>query len=252
MLGQTFAPGDLATIALLVVLEGLLSIDNALVLGVLIQRLDPSQRKRALYYGLIGGMALRLIAIAAAAFLLRFSFLKLLGGLYLIWIFAGYAFRKHRSEKEGDVSVPTVAGLWRTIAAIEFTDLAFAIDSILAAVALVGPAPRGSQSFVHPKFWVIATGGFLGIVLMRYAAVGLAKMMERFPRLHRSAYLLVFLIGLKLLIDWGFNDAAHPHRIDFQDPYHPAMWIFWGCALIALATGVIGKKGVRHVTQHED
>src|SRR5208282_3734040 len=136
----------------------------------------------------------------------------------------------------------TTPGLWRTIAAIEFTDLAFAADSILAAVALVGPAPPGSKSAIHPKFWVIAVGGMLGTVLMRFAAAGLARMIERFPSLHRSAYWLVLLIGLKLLIDWGFNSQAHPHRIDFQDPARPELWIFWCGALITLITGFIGKR----------
>jgi YkoY family integral membrane protein len=243
MFGQTFAPADLATIAILVLLEGLLSIDNALVLGVIVQRLDPPLRSRALSYGLIGGFILRLLCIAAAAILLLFSVLKLLGGLYLLWISADYFIGKNRSP--GDVTAASEKApqsLWRTIAAIEFTDLAFAADSILAAVALVGPAPPGSKSAIHPKFWVIAVGGMLGIVLMRFAAAGFAKMIERFPRLHRSAYWLVLLIGLKLLIDWGFNGHAHPHRIDFQDPARPELWIFWTVVLITLIAGFTAKR----------
>lgn len=240
MIGQTFAPGDLATIALLVVLEGLLSIDNALVLGVIVQRLEPPIRKRALSYGLVGGLALRLVAVAAAAILLRFSFLKLLGGLYLIWMSGQYFFgADHPQRTTGEADSPR-GGLWRTIAAIEFTDLAFAADSILAAVALVGPNPVGSA--IHPKFWVIATGGFLGIVLMRFTAAGMAKILERFPRLHRSAYLLVLLIGFKLLIDWAFNNPAHPHRINFEDPQRVELWAFWGGALVCLAAGFVGKR----------
>jgi YkoY family integral membrane protein len=241
MFGQTFAPGDIATIGLLVVLEGLLSLDNALVLGVLAGRLAPRLRKRALLYGLIGGFALRLACIAAATLLLRFSILKLLGGAYLVWISAEYFLKKHRSRTGGLEIQPQHSGLWRTIAAIELTDLAFAIDSILAAVALVGPAPRGSHSALHPKFWVIATGGMLGIILMRFAAAGMSRIMEKFPRLHRSAYLLVLLIGAKLLVDWAINDPGHPHRVDFQDPSRPELWIFWGAALVCVATGFIGK-----------
>jgi len=242
MFGQTFAPGDLATIVILVVLEGLLSIDNALVLGVIVQRIDPALRKRALFYGLIGGFILRLACIAAAAVLLRFSILKLLGGLYLLWISAEYFWGKTRSRNPGRELGRSPQPLWRTIAAIEFTDLAFAADSILAAVALVGPAPPGSKALIHPKFWVIAAGGMLGIILMRFAAAELAKAIERFPRLHRSAYLLVSLIGLKLLIDWGFNSEAHPHRIDFQDPGRPELWVFWSCVLIALIVGFSRRR----------
>jgi len=71
MFGQTFDTNDIAIIGLLVVLEGFLSIDNALVLGILAKRLPKAQRNKALSYGLIGAMVFRLIAVvAAAAFLL--------------------------------------------------------------------------------------------------------------------------------------------------------------------------------------
>jgi YkoY family integral membrane protein len=243
MFGQTFAPGDLATIALLVVLEGLLSIDNALVLATLANRLHHSQRMKALSYGLIGAFVLRLLAIATAATLIRYSFLKLAGALYLLWVAGGYFFQKEKHSHDHEAQL--VAGqnsFWRTIAAIEFTDLAFAVDSVLAAVALVGPAPPGSHAEIHPKLWVIVLGGMIGLVLMRFTAAGLSSLLERFPQLHLSAYLLVMLIGLKLLIDWAVNDAEHPHRIDFGDPGRIEMWIFWGCVVLCLAAGLTWKR----------
>jgi YkoY family integral membrane protein len=242
MFGQTFAPGDLATVGFLVVLEGLLSIDNALVLGVLAQRVEPSLRMRALSYGLIGGLLLRLAAIAAAAMLLRFSILKLLGGLYLLWISLNYFARRKVDLPSKDSPSVVGRGFWRTIAAVELTDLAFAADSILAAVALVGAAPPGSKAMFHPKFWVIAVGGMLGIVIMRFAAAAIAKILGRFPRLHRSAYLLVLLIGIKLLIDFAANNPNHPHRVDFQDPAGIELWLFWLSALLSLALGITGPR----------
>ncbi|MFN5709024.1 MAG: TerC family protein, partial [Planctomycetota bacterium] len=84
--GQIFAPADLAVVGLLLVLEGVLSIDNALVLGLLAKRLPPSQRKRALSYGLIGAFVFRFLAIATATFLLQWTWVKLLGGAYLLYI----------------------------------------------------------------------------------------------------------------------------------------------------------------------
>jgi len=242
MFGQTFAPGDLATVGFLVVLEGLLSIDNALVLGVLAQRIQPPLRMKALSYGLIGGLLLRLAAIAAAAVLLRFSILKLLGGIYLLWISLDYFAGKKAEATSNDSPFLVGRGFWCTVAAIELTDLAFAADSILAAVALVGPAPPGSNAMFHPKYWVIAVGGMLGIVLMRFAAAAIAKILGRFPRLHRSAYLLVLLIGIKLLIDFAANNPSHPHRVDFQDPARIELWLFWLCAVICLAAGLTGRR----------
>ncbi len=242
MFGQTFFPGDLATLALLVVLESLLSIDNALVMGVLAHRLPPPLRRKALSYGLIGGIILRLAATAAATILIRWSILELLGGAYLFGVSIRYFIgAPHKSPTASESATSEGARFWPTVIGIEAMDLAFAVDSILAAVALVGPAPRNSNAEIHPKFWLIAIGGVIGIILMRFAAAGLAGLLERFPRLHRSAYMLILLIGLKLVVDWAVNDASHPHRIDFQDPARIEMWIFWGFALVCLGVG-LGKS----------
>ncbi len=86
MFGQTFEAHDLIIIGILVVLEGVLSIDNALVLGLLARRLPHHLQGRALTYGLVGAFVFRVIAVAMAAWLLHWRFVKLLGGLYLIWV----------------------------------------------------------------------------------------------------------------------------------------------------------------------
>ncbi len=89
------------------------------------------------------------------------------------------------------------AAFWRTVLVIELTDIAFAVDSILAAMALAG-----SKS---SKMWVVIVGGILGVVLMRFAAALFIKLLDRFPRFELSAYLLVVVIGMKLVLDWGCN-----------------------------------------------
>src|SRR6187455_2997374 len=90
LFGQTFEPHDLVIVGLLIVLEGVLSIDNALVLGLLAKRLPKSQQGRALTYGLVGAFVFRFIAIATASFLLKWSWVKLLGGGYLLWVAGKY------------------------------------------------------------------------------------------------------------------------------------------------------------------
>ena len=277
MYGQTFAANDLVLIGLLVVLEGVLSIDNALVLGLLAKRLPKAQQQRALTYGLAGAFVFRFIAIGAAAFLLRWSIVKLLGGGYLLWVAVkhlilkagessperialdpdntptlidattGHELPPGEQERElrlrSAVPIPAVrhAGFWSTVAVIELTDIAFAIDSILAAMALVGAAPAG-HSGLHPKLWVVITGGMLGIVLMRLAAVLFIKLLDRFPRFETAAYLLVTVIGLKLVVDWALNTPAHPHRVDFHSPGSPAFWAFWVLMLLCCGIGFIPPK----------
>src|SRR3954469_18906825 len=100
MFGQTFDPHDLVIIGLLIVLEGVLSIDNALVLGLLAKRLPKHQQSHALTYGLIGAFVFRFIAIATATFLLKWTVFKLLGGGYLIYVALKHFFFESGDEKE--------------------------------------------------------------------------------------------------------------------------------------------------------
>jgi YkoY family integral membrane protein len=259
MFGQTFDPHDLAIIGLLIVLEGVLSIDNALVLGLLAKRLPKHLQSKALTYGLIGAFVFRFIAIFTATFLLKWTVFKLLGGGYLIYVAVKHFFFDGDEEKahatigpDGKIVLPaTVAGavapkargaFWPTVFVIEMTDIAFAVDSIVAAIGVVGQAPADHpHEAAHPKLWVIILGGFLGVVLMRFAAVAFIKLLERFPRFETAAYLLVVVIGVKLVVDWGFNSAAHPHRVNFHDVRTAEFWVFWVAMLASFAVGFIPK-----------
>jgi YkoY family integral membrane protein len=241
---QTFVTGDLAVVLLLTILEGLLSIDNALVLGLLAKRLPKHLQPNALTYGLIAAVVFRFMAIFMASLLLRWTIVKLFGGAYLVYIAVRHLFfeakeeepekivldeggnpvivdeetggplRPDQEELEIRERVPVyikpkaqrragVANFWPTVISIALTDIAFAVDSILAAIALVGSAP--DHSSFHPKLWVVFTGGGLGVLLLRFAAAMFIKLLEKFPRFEVSAYLLVMVIGCKLLGDWGLN-----------------------------------------------
>src|SRR3954468_21357298 len=112
---QTFDAHDLIIVGLLVVLEGVLSIDNALVLGLLARRLPKHLQGRALTYGLVGAFVFRLIAIATASYLLHWRIAKLLGGLYLVWVAAKHFFWDEKAEEDqkltvDDKGMPVVEG----------------------------------------------------------------------------------------------------------------------------------------------
>jgi YkoY family integral membrane protein len=272
MFGQTFEPHDLLLVGLLVVLEGVLSIDNALVLGLLARKLPKSQQRRALTYGLVGAFVFRVIAIALAAYLFHWRVVKLIGGAYLVYVAVKHFFFETKDAhghgedvKIGPDGVPTLgdeatagpppadvavaatrkhAGFWSTVAVIELTDIAFAIDSILAAIALVGTPAGYDPRESHPKLWVVITGGMLGVILMRFAAVLFIKLLDRFPRFEEAAYLLVLLIGLKLIADWYFNpDPQRPHpMVDFHSTHSPGFWVFWGLMVACFAVGFLPKR----------
>jgi YkoY family integral membrane protein len=317
--GQEAAWGDLGIVGLLVLLEGVLSIDNALVLGLLAKRLPKRQQKKALTYGLVGAFAFRFLAIAVASFLLQWTWVKLVGGGYLAYIAIKHLFFERHEDHGEHVTTtaegePTLVGasgapltsaeeaqelkerislplpeqkavargrraarFWPTVFVIELTDIAFAVDSILAAIALVGPPPPGAvEGAVHPKLWVIITGGILGVILMRFAAVIFIRLLERFPRFESAAYLLVAAIGTKLLLDWGFNTAEshvkgaiefggrrfewafnshEQHLLDFHSLWDHAgnvnheFWIFWVTMILCFLTGFIPSKRKGHAAQ---
>ncbi|MDX1944322.1 MAG: hypothetical protein SFU86_02870 [Pirellulaceae bacterium] len=247
LFGQRFEVQDLAVVALLVVLEGLLSIDNALVLGLLAKRLPKHEQAKALWYGLAGAFVFRFAAVLLASLLLQWTFAKFLGGAYLVYISVRHLFfesKEHADEKivldahghpvlveektgaelspaEQEVEIQErvpvyltperrkqlgLASFWPTVLVIELTDIAFAVDSILAAIAMVGSKPKGVPAdALHPKLWVVILGGIIGLMLMRVAAKWFIILLEKFPRFEVSAYLLVVVIGLKLLADWTFN-----------------------------------------------
>lgn len=249
-LSQTFELHDLAVVGLLVVLEGVLSIDNALVLGLLAKNLPPAQQRKALTYGLVGAFVFRFLAVGTATFLLQWSWVKLLGGGYLVYIAAKHFWQSRQGHHEDSPHAPGFAKnagsrFWLTVLMIELTDIAFAIDSILAAIALVGPAQPGDTG-LHDKFWVIITGGLLGVVLMRFAAVLFIKLLEKFPRFETAAYLLVTVIGLKLLIDYVGNDllshAPGAHPVNFHSYHNPWFWAFWIAMLLCFSVGFYRGK----------
>ena len=246
MFGQTYSPSDLGVIAWLVFFEGLLSIDNALVLALLARRLPKALRAKALTYGLFGSLVFRSIMIVLAGFLLQWRVVKLLGGGYLLWISLQHFFFKKEEPKpalddEEDAPAEKQPGFWTTVALIEVTDVAFAVDSILAAIALVGNAPLGHVG-PHPKLWVVITGGMIGVMLMRVASAMFIRLLERFPRFETSAYLLVLTIGLKLLVDWAMNSAQEPDRANFHDSSSPLFWAFWSIMAICVAIGFLPAK----------
>ncbi|MBC8104972.1 MAG: hypothetical protein H7Z14_00145 [Anaerolineae bacterium] len=277
---QQFAASDLAIIGLLIVLEGVLSIDNALVLGLLAKRLPKHQQQRALTYGLVGAFVFRIIAIALASLLLKWWIVKLLGGAYLIYVAVNhFFFDKNHEDDDGlahahdEAMTPEqereaiashtpmpvltavlpkgrkLAKFWPTVFVIEMTDIAFAIDSILAAIALVSGVPHDPKE-IHPKLWVVVSGGFMGVVLMRFAAVMFIKLLDRFPNFETAAYLLVTIIGGKLVVDWWFNrppadwpaGQAYHGPADFHSLDSPAFWIFWVLMILCFVIGFIPKK----------
>lgn len=191
-----FVPLDLLTIGTLAVLEGLLSVDNALVLAILVRNLPETQRKRALSFGVIGAFLFRFIALIFAAQLMRFWIFKFVGGGYLIYLAMKHMFFFYKEDAHQS-GPKTGTSFWKTVLVVELTDVAFSIDSITTAVAMTD------------KLLVVWIGGILGIIFLRFAAGFFVKLLERLPRLEDLAYQLIFFIGTKLFLEAFHVEISH-------------------------------------------
>lgn len=197
----------------LIFLEGILSIDNAAVLGAMVaplpddkaipwprwfQRIGTSlnpllgkQRLAALRVGLLGAYAGRGAMLFITSFLIGNPWIRIVGAAYLIRL----AFNelgdttpgvdteeeiRHRAE-----GVP----FWSVVLTIELLDLVFSIDNVIAAVSL------------SDELWVVMLGVGIGILAMRFAAGLFSYAVERWPILKPAAYVLILNIGVQLILE---------------------------------------------------
>src|SRR5690606_38654688 len=231
----------------LVGLEGILAADNAVVMAVMVKHLPPDKQKKALFYGLFGAFIFRFAALFLISFLVNVWQIQALGAAYLIFL-AAHHFMKKRKPAEGDSETKERKGssFWVTVLKVEVADIAFAIDSMLAAVALaVTLKPTGwfeVGGIDGGQFTVMLLGGLIGVIIMRFAATSFVKLLAKYPTLESAAFLIVGWVGVKLTV----FTLAHPN-VSILDEHFPesAAWktIFW-VVLIAIAVGgyLISKK----------
>ena len=189
---------DLVTILLLIALEGVLSADNAMVLAVRVLGLPKHQQNQALRYGMLSAFTMRAGATALAAYLIGLGWVKLVGGLYLLWLPYTHFFATEHSHSSKIPKAQPWLGMnpfWATVVKVELTDIVFAIDSILVAVA------------ISNKLWVVITGGVLGIVMMRLVIGQLLPLIRKYPALVDGAFIIITWVGVKLLLEYAHGEG---------------------------------------------
>ena len=199
LLGNDLKAGLLVVLNLIVI-ESLLSVDNAAVLATMVLDLPKKERSRALRYGIIGAYVLRGICLFLAAWLVKIWWLKPLGGVYLLYLAFNYFKRKLTANPAGgeeqhadksksgfyNATVGLIGNFWATVALVELMDLAFSIDNVFAAVAFTD------------HVFLIYTGVFIGILAMRFVAQAFVRLMEKFTFLETIAFLVIGVLGIKL------------------------------------------------------
>lgn len=181
----------------LIIIESLLSVDNATVLAIMVKDLEESKRKKALRIGLWCAYIFRGLAMIFAATLIKIWWLKFLGGVYLLYIvydwIKGKGTKTHADDllnkKESVIFrffKNRIGAFWATVLMVEMMDVAFSIDNVFAAVAFT------------PNIFLVCVGVFIGILTMRLVAVYFTDLIAKYPFLENAAFIVIFVLGLKL------------------------------------------------------
>jgi YkoY family integral membrane protein len=176
-------------LVVLILLEAILSADNAIALAAIVRSLpDPKQEEWALRYGLIGAFVLRVILIFTATWVIKYWQFELAGSLYLLWLSGKFFLEKSQEDHDTEHPVRMADKLWQVVALVSLTDLAFSLDSVTAAVA------------VAEETWLVLIGGVAGIITLRFLAGLFIKWLAEFTHLESAGYLIVVLVGVRLFI----------------------------------------------------
>ncbi|WP_181249445.1 TerC family protein [Listeria seeligeri] len=232
----------------LVILEGILSADNAVVMAVIVKGLPHEKQRKALFYGLVGAVVFRFIALFLISFLVKIWEIQAIGAIYLLYLAIKHMWRLKKGKKEEtkETAGAKPTSFWGVVARVELTDIAFALDSMLAAAALVVTLPDLGNFDIGGmnggQFIVMFLGGVAGLVVIRFAATQVVKLLERYPTLETAAFLIVGWVGVKMAV----LTLAHPSVAiipeDFPDS---AVWklTFWSVMLIiGLGGYIIARK----------
>ncbi|NMD68844.1 TerC family protein [Bacillus sp. DNRA2] len=229
----------------LVVLEGLLAADNALVLAIMVKHLPLEKRKKALFYGLAGAFVFRFVSLFVISYLVDVWQLQAVGALYLLFMAGNHIFRKlvksknDEAEEHKQKTEKKGSSFWTTVLKVEVADIAFAVDSILAAVAMAVMLPDTPLPNIGGldggKFIVIFAGGMIGLIIMRFAANLFVDLLHKRPGLEIAAFMIVGWVGVKLAI----YTLAHPALgVLSEDFSHSMLWkVTFYVVLVGIALG---------------
>ena len=196
----------------LVVLEAVLSADNAIALAAIAKSVkDPKSQKQALDIGLVGAYVLRIVLIFAATWVIKYWQFELLGAMYLLWLVFNYFFSdENEGDEEKSVSPKTV---WQIVPTIAITDLAFSLDSVTSAIAITEDT------------WLIVAGGTIGIVILRFMAGLFIRWLEEYTYLEDAGFITVGFVGIRLLLKVWLPDYLIPEWITIAVV---AVFFAWG------------------------
>jgi YkoY family integral membrane protein len=196
---------DLPTIISVIVLSSLLSLDNSLVVAAIAGKLPRHQEQKAVVFGLSAGIIFRLLALFAVGFIIKYPIVKVVGGLYLLYI----AVKHFMPSAEDDSVHHAKEALMSAIIAITLADIAFSVDNVVATIAM------------SPKLMVVLIGTIVGGIAMIFTTKLVLVLLKRYKLLEACAYAIVGFIGVVILLEelppmLGLNMSIHvPDMLKF-------------------------------------
>ena len=204
----------------IVLLEIVLSIDNAAVLSTMVGQLPKSEQKKSLTWGILGAYLFRGVALLFATVLIKLIWLKVVGGLYLVYLAIKSLSYQSDTKEKHTLKLPFLNTFWSTVVMVEFMDIIFSIDNIFSAVAFTS------------NFWVICLGVFIGILAIRFATTKMIELVKKIPVIEKIAFIVIGVLGIKLVLS-SFFPQLTTEVVDL---------LFSLLTLVAFATPVVISK----------
>jgi YjbE family integral membrane protein len=219
----------IASVASIVLIDLLLAGDNAVVIAMAVRNLPREQRRTGILVGAAAAVVLRVALTFFVAQLLVMPFVKLAGGLLILWIAMKLFMGEGEGEAEGGARRAT--GVWDAVKLIVVADVTMSLDNMLA----VGGASHGQLS-------LLVFGLALSIPFIVFTSDLLARLMGRFPVIVYAGAAILGKVAAEMILTDPFTEAR----------VHPSHAALHGAeAVLALAVVVAGKLWSRRAARLE-
>lgn len=228
----------------ILLIEVILSVDNASVLAVIVNKnlTDPKERSKALRYGILGAYFFRGLSLFCVSWIIYNpsigAWFKILGGIYLIYLFYSHLKPQAQGDDQNNAGFLERAckkvginNFWTTVILVEFLDIVFSIDNLVACVSL------------SSDIYVVCAAVFLGILAMRFVAKHFSKLLDKYPSLEGSAFVVILLLGLKMAAAGIFDFFPQTYIHELLNSHHTDM-IFSVLTLIVFMAPILKSKKV--------
>lgn len=191
-----------ASVFQIILIDLLLGGDNAVVIALACRRLPPVQRLRGIIWGTAGALLIRLLLIGFALTLLGIPYLKIVGGVLLLWIGVRLLLPEHEVHVTGVSAQPSVLAAVKTILA---ADIIMSLDNVVAIAAAAQLADPQHQ------FGLVVFGLLVSVPIIVWGSTVILKLIDRFPLIVTfGAGLLGWIAGGMLMTDHALVNAVGP------------------------------------------